>query len=1555
MNRPFRVWRIMTRVMVPVLLQFRKVDPIIARTLVVLAVAFAAAEAAVAQLVPTVVVGATNQALSFPLNPYVQVLDGQYQGTHYASDSNFYFASSTHDNMHGAAFFRYQPSTGILTMLASDITVVCGENPTVTPPQGKIHTDIVETNGWLYFATDLANDWPQAEAAYTGAHVVGYQMATGIFRDFGVIRSNYTIYAGIGLDPVRNKLLVYATQDWLDSPTSYVYRVDIPTGTNECLGTVPGIAAFWFFVDSQGNCWISVQGDNGSLLEVNSATGLINRWPNVQPSNDVLGDRYWAWAQALPGATQCVFRLQSGNYLYTFDENQFLANPSNGFNIVQNIGPNGGGLVLGQNNVFYIQRADQQDGEQGYPDFHLLSVSLDPNASPAILDYGLIVDQSGRTVWRIDALAVDPQSDVYMVGDWWLLPGEQGTTTGTLRHVDGPGTNYVALDTGEFFALTTALPTNEPPPPPPPPPPGDFQLTETNDNPLAYWQLNETNGATIAADFFGNYNGSVGSGVTPGAPGPQPPAFPGFDTNNTAMQFNTSANSYLTMPTLNLNTNTVTITGWMNPSGIQSSWAGVVFCRDESDTTVAGLNFGPGPIVNELRYTWNNSGFDTGTFLSVPTNQWSFFALVVTPINATVYLGTNGTLNWFNDGVSQPSQAFDSPLLIGYDGSSSTRMFNGALDQIAIYNHSFTPAQIQQLYTSAVSPPCISNVVVYNQPANQIVVSGSTATFSVQAGATAPVYQWQDRTNSGSSWSTLAGATNASYTTSVLTTNDSGMQFHVIISGSCASPVTSSVATVTVTPALVTTSAYAQTIANDSPFAYWRLNETNGATVAHDFYNVYNGVIGPEVTAGVPGPQNPLFVGFENTNTAMQLAGASGSVLTMPALNMDTNTVTITGWIKPNGIQSGWAGVVFCRDENEASVAGLNFGPGSPANELRYTWNNSEFGVSTGLIVPTNQWSFIALVITPTNGTIYLGTSGVLNSYTDTVREAGQAFDASLYVGEDTSSGGRFYKGAIDEVAVFNHSLTFTQIQQLYTSAMNCPSFTPAAPTAVAACSGGNATFSTTPGGAAAPTYQWEKGGVAVNNGGSIGGATTATLTLTGVGTGDAGSPWSCDVMAACGTTVNSGSATLTVNPAPSIPPGHLPSVFMGIAYSQAVLASGGRAPYTYAVTSGSLPGGLTLSNSAGVISGTCHGAAGTNAFTITVTDINGCTGSQAYTVPVAACPSITLSPAGLPGGMAGNPYSQTITASGGTGPYAFSESGALPNGVTLSSGGVLSGTPTQTGTFNIAVTAIDNTTGCAGSTNDSLVINCQIVTVSISNAPVAAICAGSSLSLTAMGSSATGSLGYQWTKDGLAFATTQHITDTPAAGSHTYAVTATDTNGCSSSQASATVTVNPTPTTPTATNNGPILAGLTLNLTASTVDSATYNWTGPNGFTSTNQNPSLSNSPPATSGTYFVTVTDSNGCTSAAASTTALVTSLRITSIQLDGGDVVISWIGDGGTTNQVQMATGTTAGACSNNFTNLGTQIVLPGFGEIPTNYPDLGAATNTPVRYYRLQLVP
>ena len=106
-------------------------------------------------------------------------------------------------------------------------------------------------------------------------------------------------------------------------------------------------------------------------------------------------------------------------------------------------------------------------------------------------------------------------------------------------------------------------------------------------------------------------------------------------------------------------------------------------------------------------------------------------------------------------------------------------------------------------------------------------------------------------------------------------------------------------------------------------------------------------------------------------------------------------------------------------------------------------------------------------------------------------------------------------------------------------------------------------------------------------------------------------------------------------------------------------------------------------------------------------------------------------------------------------------------------------------------------------------------------------------------------------------------------------------------------VTPNCTPpSAPSAGNNGPIWAGTTLSLTASTVPGATYSWTGPNGFASTNQNPSVLNASTSASGTYGVTAT-TGSCSSVPGTTVVTVNPPSSVSFQSLSGNIVLSWPG--------------------------------------------------------------
>lgn len=169
-----------------------------------------------------------------------------------------------------------------------------------------------------------------------------------------------------------------------------------------------------------------------------------------------------------------------------------------------------------------------------------------------------------------------------------------------------------------------------------------------------------------------------------------------------------------------------------------------------------------------------------------------------------------------------------------------------------------------------------------------------------------------------------------------------------------------------------------------------------------------------------------------------------------------------------------------------------------------------------------------------------------------------------------------------------------------------------------------------------------------------------------------------------------------------TLAPATLPNGAVGAAYSQAITAAGGTAPYTYSVSAGSAPDGLVLDPNTGVLSGTPT-TGGTFTFTVSAADSTFCLGSLVYTVII--CPIITVDPATLPGGNLGLPYSATVTASGGTAPYTYAvTAGSLPAGVALDPNtGAISGTPTAGGTFSVTITATD-ANGCTGSTTYTVV-----------------------------------------------------------------------------------------------------------------------------------------------------------------------------------------------------------------------------------------------------------
>ncbi|MFW5471882.1 beta strand repeat-containing protein [Knoellia sp. CPCC 206450] len=167
-----------------------------------------------------------------------------------------------------------------------------------------------------------------------------------------------------------------------------------------------------------------------------------------------------------------------------------------------------------------------------------------------------------------------------------------------------------------------------------------------------------------------------------------------------------------------------------------------------------------------------------------------------------------------------------------------------------------------------------------------------------------------------------------------------------------------------------------------------------------------------------------------------------------------------------------------------------------------------------------------------------------------------------------------------------------------------------------------------------------------------------------------------------------------STTPGPTVTTTSLVGATVGSAYSQTLAASGGATPYTWSLASGTLPAGLALAPSTGLISGTPT-TAETKTFTVQVKDAGGLTATKSLTITVSpAPPGPQITTTTLTNATVGSGYDVAITATGGTTPYTWSvTSGTLPTGLSLgASTGRITGTPTSTGTSFFTVQVRDAT-----------------------------------------------------------------------------------------------------------------------------------------------------------------------------------------------------------------------------------------------------------------------
>ena len=341
---------------------------------------------------------------------------------------------------------------------------------------------------------------------------------------------------------------------------------------------------------------------------------------------------------------------------------------------------------------------------------------------------------------------------------------------------------------------------------------------------------------------------------------------------------------------------------------------------------------------------------------------------------------------------------------------------------------------------------------------------------------------------------------------------------------------------------------------------------------------------------------------------------------------------------------------------------------------------------------------------------------------------------------------------------------------------------------------------------------------------------------------------------------------------------------------SASTSVAGGTPPYIYQWSNGS---------SGSSISGVPGGA-----YSVTITDQLGCS----ITLPT------NIGNTGLPGADAGP--SIEITCLNGP---AVQLSGSSPtNGVsfawTASNGGnIVSGANTATpevnapGTYTLTVT--NDQSGCTSS--DQVVVT-EDTDLPDASASVSGILTCAVTSVQVNGASTTAGVSFSWTGPGGFNSSDQNPVVTTAG---TYVLTVTGANGCTST---ANALVDEDLTLPGASATGGTLTCDVTSVMLMGGGNGSYSWTGPGGFTSSDQNPVV-----ATAGTYVLTVTGANGCTSTAnalvdedldlpgASASGGTLTCDVTSVMLMGtGNGSFSWTGPGGFTSSDQNPVVATAG---------------------------------------------
>jgi len=787
-------------------------------------------------------------------------------------------------------------------------------------------------------------------------------------------------------------------------------------------------------------------------------------------------------------------------------------------------------------------------------------------------------------------------------------------------------------------------------------------------------------------------------------------------------------------------------------------------------------------------------------------------------------------------------------------------------------------------------------------PNAQSICSNNPTSITLTSNVGGTTFSWTvSQTN-------VTGATASSGTliaqTLTATTTSAGTAVYTITPsvGSC--PGAAITATVTVNPApSVTATPTSQTICSGNASSIALSSSTGGATFAWTV--TQSGVSGASAGSGATIAQTLNTTGasagtaiYTITPTAGGCAGtpvtATVTVNPIPSATATPSSQSFcSGGATSVALTSNVGGTTFAWTVSQSGTSGAANGSGSNITQTLTTTGVSS-GTATYTITPTaGGCAGAAIVVTITVNPVPSATatpnsqtfcSGNTSSLSLSSNVGGTTF--AWTVTQSGVSGASAGSGStIAQTINTTGAATGTAIYTITPTAGTCSGSPVTATVTVnplpvmtsvssaTICSGQTVSIPFTSNVAA--TYTW----IATSNPNTTGESVTTqtTSTLSNTLTSSTGNTevviYTVTPTSTLGSCVGAAqTVSVTVSPTPVVT----------VTPNSQTLCSGGVATMTLTSNVGGTNFNWTVSQtgasgaSAGSGTSITHtvNATGTSPGTViyTVTPVIGsCSGTPATaTVTVNPVPVLTVTPASQTI-CSGGATSITLSSNIGGSTFAWTVSQSGTSGAANGSGSSITQTLTATGSSaGTAIYTITPTAGtCSGIPLTATVTVNPIPSVTATPSSQA-FCSGGATAIAL--SSDVGGATFSWTvsQSGVSGASnssgatiTQTLTTTGASpGTATYTITPT-ASACNGAPIIVTVTVNPIPATPTVSANSPVCLTGTLNLSTGLVSGATYNWSGPNGFSSTNQNPSVTNVGTADAGTYSLNITVS-GCTSA-------------------------------------------------------------------------------------------